>query len=149
MSVDAVLEVLDVDECHRLLATQQIGRLGVAGGHYPLILPVNYALDRGVVVIRTHPGPMLSGANHANVAFEVDAIDPLTRSGWSVLVQGLAEEVTDAHRAELVARTRATGIRPWAPGGYGRWLRLIPQVVTGRRIVPDRLPPPFEQGAYL
>jgi uncharacterized protein len=43
MSVDGALEVLDVDECHRLLATQQIGRLGIAGDHYPLILPVNYA----------------------------------------------------------------------------------------------------------
>jgi uncharacterized protein len=149
MSVDGELEVLDVDECRRLLATQQIGRLGVAGGPYPLILPVNYALDRGVVVIRTHPGPLLAAADHAGVAFEVDAIDPLTRSGWSVLVQGLAEEVTDAHRAELVARTRATGIRPWAPGEHGRWLRLIPQVVTGRRIVPGQLPPPFEPGAYL
>jgi uncharacterized protein len=149
MSVDGELEVLDVDECRRLLATQQIGRLGVAGGPSPLILPVNYALDRGVVVIRTHPGPLLAAADHAGVAFEVDAIDPLTRSGWSVLVQGLAEEVTDAHRAELVARTRATGIRPWAPGEHGRWLRLIPQVVTGRRIVPGQLPPPFEPGAYL
>jgi uncharacterized protein len=149
MSVDGQLEVLDVDECRRLRATQQIGRLGVAGGPYPLILQVNYALDRGVVVIRTHPGPLLAAADHAGVAFEVDAIDPLTRSGWSVLVQGLAEEVTDAHRAELVARTRATGIRPWAPGEHGRWLRLIPQVVTGRRIVPGQLPPPFEPGAYL
>jgi uncharacterized protein len=106
-------------------------------------------VDRGVVVIRTHPGPMLAAADHANVAFQVDAIDPRTRSGWSVLVQGLAEEVTDAHRAELVERTRATGLRPWAPGEHGRWLRLIPQAVTGRRIVPGQLPPPFEPGAYL
>jgi nitroimidazol reductase NimA-like FMN-containing flavoprotein (pyridoxamine 5'-phosphate oxidase superfamily) len=146
---EGALEVLDVDECHRLLATRQIGRLGLAGGHFPVIVPVNYALDRGVVVIRTHPGPTLDAANHANVAFEVDDIDERTRSGWSVLVHGLGEEVTGEHRAELVEQTRAAGPTPWAPGEHGRWLRVIPQAVTGRRIVPGELPPPFEPGAYL
>ncbi len=37
------LQVLSADECYRLLATQQIGRLGVNAEHYPLIFPVNYA----------------------------------------------------------------------------------------------------------
>jgi hypothetical protein len=32
-----------------------------------------------------------------------------------VLVRGLAEEVTSAHRSELIARTEATGVTPWAP----------------------------------
>jgi uncharacterized protein len=143
------LQELSAEECYRLLATHEIGRLGVNAGHYPLIFPVNYALDRDVVVVRTHPGTMLAAAGHANVTFEVDDIDRRTRSGWSVLVRGLAEEVTDEHRAELVERTRASGAAPWAPGEHGRWLRIIPQGVSGRRIVPGELPPPFEPGAYL
>lgn len=143
------LQEIGSDECYRLLATQQIGRLGVNAEHYPLIFPVNYALDRGVIVVRTHPGTKLAAADHANVTFEVDEIDHRTRSGWSVLVRGLAEEVTSAHRAELIERTRDSGVEPWAPGEHGRWLRIIPQGISGRRIVPGELPPPFEPGAYL
>jgi hypothetical protein len=94
------LAELAAEECYRLLATHEIGRLGVNAEHYPLIFPVNYALDRDVIIIRTHPGTKLSAAGHANVTFEVDEIDRRTRSGWSVLVRGLAEEVTSAHRAE-------------------------------------------------
>jgi nitroimidazol reductase NimA-like FMN-containing flavoprotein (pyridoxamine 5'-phosphate oxidase superfamily) len=146
---DADLQVLDADECYRLLATQQIGRLGVNAEHYPLIFPVNYAIDRDVIVIRTGAGTKLSAADHANVTFEVDEIDPRTRSGWSVLVRGLAEEVTSAHGAEMLERTKAAGAEPWAPGDRGRWLRLIPQGITGRRIVPGELPPWIGPDAYL
>ncbi|MBV9920693.1 MAG: pyridoxamine 5'-phosphate oxidase family protein [Pseudonocardia sp.] len=143
------LQSLTDDECHALLKTQQIGRLGVNAEHYPLIFPVNYGLDGSVVVVRTHPGTKLSAANHANVTFEVDHIDQVGRTGWSVLIRGLAEEVTGAHGAELIERTHAAGAEPWAPGEYGHWLRIIPHDVTGRRIVPGELPPPFEDAAYL
>ena len=143
------LEGLSDDECYQLLATQQIGRLGVNAEHYPLIFPVNYGLDRRVVVVRTHPGTKLTAANHANVTFEVDHIDQTNRTGWSVLIRGLAEEVTSAHGAELVERTHAAGVQPWAPGEYGHWLRIIPHYLSGRRIVPGELPPPFEQAGYL
>jgi uncharacterized protein len=143
------LQDLTDDECYELLAAQQIGRLGVNAEHYPLIFPVNYGLDRHAIVIRTHEGTKLSAADHANVTFEVDHIDPISRSGWSVLVRGLAEEVTAAHRDELIERTHATGVEPWAPGEHGHWLRIIPHDVSGRRIVPGQLPPPFEPAAYL
>ena len=73
----------------------------------------------------------------------------LSRSGWSVLVRGLAEEVTSAHRDELVERTKAGGVEPWAPGHRGHGMRLIPHSISGRRIVPGELPPAFEPGAYL
>jgi nitroimidazol reductase NimA-like FMN-containing flavoprotein (pyridoxamine 5'-phosphate oxidase superfamily) len=146
---EPTMEVLDGDECYRLLASQQIGRLGVNAEHYPLIYPVNYGLDNGVIVIRTRAGTKLAAADHANVTFEVDEIDQRTRSGWSVLVRGLAEEVTSDHRADLVRRTTGSGVTPWAPGDHGHWLRLIPQDISGRRIVPGELPPLFEDAAYL
>jgi nitroimidazol reductase NimA-like FMN-containing flavoprotein (pyridoxamine 5'-phosphate oxidase superfamily) len=143
------LEVLSTEECLRLLATQQIGRLGLPGERFPMILPFNYAMDRGVIVIRTHAGSTLSAADHANVAFEVDEIDRRMHSGWSVLVHALAEEVTEEHQAELVERMRDTGVKPWAPGEHGRWMRLIPQAISGRRIAPGQLPSLYEMAAYL
>jgi uncharacterized protein len=140
---------LAAEDCYILLATQQVGRLGVNAEHYPLIFPVNYALDHGIIVIRTNPGTKLAAANHANVTFEVDDIDQIRRTGWSVLVRGLAEEVSTEHRTELIERTKATGVEPWAPGEHGHWLRLIPHKITGRRIVAGELPPAFESQGYL
>jgi nitroimidazol reductase NimA-like FMN-containing flavoprotein (pyridoxamine 5'-phosphate oxidase superfamily) len=145
----ATMHVIPADECYRLLGTHEIGRLGVNAERFPIIVPVNYALDGTTIVIRTQPGSKLVAAQHANVAFEVDEVDRRTRSGWSVLVRALAEEVGEEHRAELVARTRATGVEPWAPGEHGHWLRLIPQEVSGRRIVPGELPPAVDPRAYL
>jgi hypothetical protein len=97
-------------------------------------------MDGTTVVIRTHAGTILRVAEHANVTFEVDDIDRRTRTGWSVLVRGQAEEVGEGHRVELVARTQATGVEPWAPGDKGHWLRIIPHEISGRRIVPGELP---------
>ena len=137
------------DECRTLLATHQLGRIGLADGAYPLILPVNYVLDGDAVVIRTDSPKITAAADHTRVAFEVDDVDERTRTGWSVLVHALAEEVTGAQRTALVTRMTPSGATPWAPGEHGHWIRLLPKVVTGRRIVPGLLPPPFEQGAYL
>lgn len=80
---------------------------------------------------------------------EVDQIDPVTQTGWSVLVRGLAEEVTDRHREELVASTHAAAGTPWAPGEHGHWIRLIPHRVTGRRLLGPALPPAVESAGYL
>ena len=146
---DAAFVVLPADECRKLLATRQLGRIGLAGGPFPLILPVNYVLDGDAVVIRTDSPKITAAADHTRVAFEVDDVDERTRSGWSVLVQALAEEVTGARRDELVERLRTAGGTPWALGEHGHWIRLIPKVVTGRRIVPGQLPPPFEDAGYL
>jgi len=143
------LEVLSTEQCYQLLANHEIGRLGVIAEHYPLILPVNYALDQHTIVLRMDQGTKLAAANHANVTFEVDDINRHTRTGWSVLVRGLAEELTPAHRADLIQRTKASGVQPWAPGEHGHWMRLIAHAITGRRIVPGELPPAFEPAAYL
>lgn len=146
---DRALVVLPADECRRLLATRQLGRIGLPGTPFPVILPVNFMLDGDAVVIRTDSPTITAVAHHTRVAFEVDDVDERTRSGWSVLVQAFAEEVTGDRRAELVERMRTAGGTPWAPGEHGHWIRLVPEVVTGRRIIPGRLPPPFEAGGYL
>jgi len=148
-SAPGSLDLIPVEECYELLATHEVGRLGVSTERCPIIIPVNYGIDGQTVIIRTHPGTTLTAAEHATVAFEVDEIDQRTRSGWSVLVQGQAEQLTGAHGAETIFRTLAHGTQPWAPGDYGVWLRVTPQEVTGRRIVPGRLPWAIDDRAYL
>ena len=145
---DPEMHVIPTDECYRLLGTHEFGRIGVVADHYPLILPVNYRLDGTTIVIRTHSGTILSAAEHANVTFEVDEVDRASRSGWSVLIRATAEEVGEAHRADLAARTLQSGLEAWAPGDKGHWMRLIAHEVTGRRIVPGELPA-LDPRAYL
>src|SRR5688572_19234030 len=98
----STLRQLSTEDCYRLLGSHQIGRLGVNADRYPLIFPVNYAMDGEVVVSRTNAGLKLTAAEHANVAFEMDDIDPIRRVGWSVLVRGLAEEITGERRDDLI-----------------------------------------------
>jgi nitroimidazol reductase NimA-like FMN-containing flavoprotein (pyridoxamine 5'-phosphate oxidase superfamily) len=139
---DDHLEVLTQQECMDLLATEQVGRLAVVVGLYPQVFPVNYRLDEWVVVFRTHVGTKLGAAHHNNVAFEVDHIDPVTQTGWSVLVQGMAEDI-DGHRpGPVTERSEQLEINPWTGGDQPRLVRIIPAHVTGRRIAAHTLGSP-------
>ena len=131
-------ELADV-ECHKLLAERHLGRLALTDPDEPVIFPVNYVLDEGAVVFRTDPGSKLDAiAGGARVAFEVDAVDEGSRTGWSVVVRGRAVEVSEP--ADL-DRLRGLPLYPWAPGAKARYVRIRPVSVTGRRIaMPANLP---------
>ena len=86
------LDEIDVAECWRLLGTQPVGRVAVIVGQYPLVFPVNYALDGMHIVFRTGVGTKLWAIDRSNVTFEVDELDLASRSGWSVMVRGAAHE---------------------------------------------------------
>ena len=148
-SADGSLTVLPDDECFALLATQEVGRLAVVDRDRPLIVPVNYGLDGRTIILRTHPGTVLSAAIGRSVAFEVDEVDRRERSGWSVLVVGFTEELGAEERARVLERTHGSGAQPWAPGEHGVWLRVTPNVISGRRIVPGQLPWGGDDRAYL
>ena len=132
VSTHSGIEVIDADECLRLLAQEDIGRVAIVIGATPMILPVNYALDGDAIVFRTMPGSRLDvGQGHA--AFEVDRFDKQHRAGWSVLVTGHLEEVS-WYRAKDMERVRALSVTPWAGGERNLWLRLRPSFITGRRV---------------
>lgn len=126
------LKELAPDECLELLATKTVGRLAYNGPDGPEVLPLNFALDDGTVLIRTSPHSTLGRKVQVGVAaFQVDDIDEFTESGWSVLLRGTVEPVTgDALPAE--------DARPvsWPEGQRSLFLRLAPRSVTGRRLLP-------------
>ncbi|AZI57211.1 pyridoxamine 5'-phosphate oxidase family protein [Nakamurella antarctica] len=130
----SAVSTLSTQECYSLIRTQSVGRLGVVVNHWPVVVPVSFSLDGEVIVIRSKSGGKLTHANHANVTFEVDSIDEATRTGWSVLFRGQAEELTPAHDQDLIRRTKATGVTPWVPGPDFSWVRIIPHGISGRRI---------------
>ena len=140
---------LDYEECLRRLATRDVGRLSVMVGHYPQVFVVNYRLDDFVVVFRTHAGTKLDAANHSNIAFQVDHIDEATRTGWSVLIQGMAEDVTDRVADAATDRARDLGVVPWVPGDQPRLVRVIPACITGRELNPAELTYWSDDRGYL
>jgi hypothetical protein len=125
------LEELDRDECMRLLAHAPLGRLAVVVSGYPLVFPVNFALDGNAVVLRTDRGTKLYGARNGPVAFECDGIDSTYHTGWSVLIHANAEEV---HNRFEIARLERLPLGPWCPGPKPTWLRLRATNISGRRI---------------
>ena len=133
------LDTLTVDECLELLASHHFGRVAVDDEEGPAVLPVNYVLDRGSVVFRTDEGTKLeAAARRERIGFEVDHVDEAARSGWSVLVRGKAEEITDPDELE---RVRRLPLEPFAGGERHRYVRLLSSSISGRRIrVPGDLP---------
>ena len=82
-------------ECFELVACEHVGRVAVVDDRGPVVVPVNFVLDRHMVVFRTDGGTKLDAASRGSrVAFEVDGIDASAHTGLSVLVRGEAVEVT-------------------------------------------------------
>jgi nitroimidazol reductase NimA-like FMN-containing flavoprotein (pyridoxamine 5'-phosphate oxidase superfamily) len=127
------LEVLSRDECLRLLREHAVGRVAVVAGGRPLIFPVNYTVDGATVVFRTDAGTKLDGVSSGfNVAFEIDGIEPLYHTGWSVVLTGHGREIVEPNERRAVAELP---VRPWARGEKAHFVRIRPDTITGRRII--------------
>ncbi len=126
------MEILSSSECAELLKVAPVGRIAITVAALPVILPVNFLVVDNEIVFRTNPGTKLAAAtSQAVVAFEVDGYEPHGRSGWSVVVQGIASEVTDP--AALI-RVRGSGLDAWAVDGQGdHVVRIDIQTISGRR----------------
>ncbi|MFJ1967325.1 pyridoxamine 5'-phosphate oxidase family protein [Streptomyces sp. NPDC087903] len=125
---------LDRQECLRLLAKVPVGRVVYTRRALPAVLPVNFCLDHdAAVLVRTSASAELVHAiDGAVVAFEADEVDATTHSGWSVVVTGAATAVTDpAEHARLLR----SGPRPWVPAPQEVFVRIAPELVTGRALV--------------
>jgi nitroimidazol reductase NimA-like FMN-containing flavoprotein (pyridoxamine 5'-phosphate oxidase superfamily) len=129
---EPLLTTLAEEECLELLARVRFGRVGFLDGDRIVVLPVNYVYDAPFVVFRSTTGSKLDAAlDHRTVAFEIDATDPMYHGGWSVLVHGRAEVVTDPHD---LARLEDLPLRSWWEGAADRWLRIEVEEISGRRL---------------
>ena len=137
-SLEPVVQAMDEGECLRLIAQHEVGRIAYNGRFGPTVLPVNYRLFERSIVFRTDADSPLdedlrTGIADAEykVAFEIDDLDPKTREGWSVLIQGAVHHVTDAEERAAVEQA---GVTPWPGGRKDLFLRVLPTRITGRHI---------------
>jgi uncharacterized protein len=123
---------LSRQECFELLAERVVGRVAYGDHDGPVVLPVNYVLDKETVLFRTSPSsPMAAHVRNGNVAFQVDEVNEDTASGWSVLLRGTA---TFENPTSTVA-TDPPRPGPWAEGSRNLVVRISPHLVTGRRLL--------------
>ena len=123
---------LSRQECLDLLAHVGIGRVVLNLSDIPVAFPVNVALLDEDVVFATDKGSKLDAALHRNVvSLEADGVDRLYHTGWSVLVTGVAELLTDPHEVERVNRLP---LQAWAPGPHLFVVRVPSTIVSGRRL---------------
>ena len=125
------LRDLPVDECRRLLHSQQVGRIAFSDDSGPDVLPVNFAMDGDDVLIATTPYSAIArAATGARVAFEVDELDSYTESGWSVVVRGRATR-------EAPYDLPQDRPHPWADGNRNYVLRIHTDSISGRHLIPS------------
>jgi uncharacterized protein len=125
--------ILEPDECHELLAqtaSTSIGRLAVDDDPSPHVIPVNYGVADGKILIRLGPGWTAFHLDGAECTFEVDQATTREHKGWSVVVVGTARIVPFDRVARLGTRLPA----PSVPRPGVRVFEIVPSTVTGRRL---------------
>jgi nitroimidazol reductase NimA-like FMN-containing flavoprotein (pyridoxamine 5'-phosphate oxidase superfamily) len=120
-------------ECRMLIAPGGIGRIAFCTVSGPVVLPVNFTVLGGSVVVRTSAGSVIEAHGDDRAAFEVDHVDEVLCQGWSVLLLGQAHRVRQPGELRNV-REAATAAGPWPDGARDAYVRIVPDQISGRRI---------------
>jgi uncharacterized protein len=130
---EATLEELDRGACTDLLRATAVGRIAFVLNNYPVVFPINYRLieDGDIVrlLLQTRAGNVIDMANQ-RVALQIDGIDSVHGSGWSVLVRGRMHHLRDPALTELRERLEPTS---WVPD-HDAWIAIDAVEITGRRL---------------
>lgn len=119
------VEELPRQQCLEMLARHRIGRVALCTPMGPRIVPVNYTVGEGGIVIRTTCYSELGTyGRDSEVAFEVDEAEPDHLTGCSTVVRGHAHEV-EPDDADAT---------PTADDHRDLYLEVPLRDVTGRRI---------------
>ncbi|MFB6892013.1 pyridoxamine 5'-phosphate oxidase family protein [Kitasatospora sp. NPDC056327] len=135
------LEDLGADACLRLLSTVPVGRVVYTEHALPAVLPVSFEVTPdGRLLLAVRRGSATArGLDGTVVAFQADQVDPVTRTGWSVLVHGRADILRDP---EQVGRALRSGLRPWVGDVEPMFVALVPELISGRRLTAAGRPVP-------
>ena len=129
--------VIDLDraESMRLLATAPYGRVVFTRDALPAIRPVCHVVDDNQIILRTRITSRLTGTARPDativVAYEADDIDPVTHTGWAVVVTGRARSITDPLRIARYERL----LRPWMDRTLDAVIAIEPTMVNGVRLL--------------
>jgi nitroimidazol reductase NimA-like FMN-containing flavoprotein (pyridoxamine 5'-phosphate oxidase superfamily) len=128
---------LSREECLRLLAAGELGRIAFSSPSGQQIIPVNYRVHDHAIFFRTTPYSELGQHGPGTeAAFETEELNREHRTGWSVVAKGRLHVVT--RHAEVAAlRLAHDDPDPWAGGVRALYLKLVWRELTGRLIATD------------
>ncbi|WP_405362414.1 pyridoxamine 5'-phosphate oxidase family protein [Kitasatospora sp. NBC_00085] len=135
MDRDERVEPLSEAECLRLLSTVPVGRVVYTEHALPAVLPVSFevAADGRLLLAVRRGSTTARGLDGTVVAFQADRLDPVTRTGWSVLVHGRADVVREPEQVRLALRSE---LWPWTGDPEPLFVALVPELVSGRQLLP-------------
>jgi pyridoxamine 5'-phosphate oxidase-like protein len=133
-------------ECWKLLSSVPLGRVVFSQDAMPAIRVVSHLVEDGAIIIRSPQGAVIAGQTRLAgsaaagrgvagtvVCYEADAMDTVRRTGWSVVVTGMARLVRDPAALARYSRLLST----WAADGAGDVVAIEPGIVSGRRVIDD------------
>ncbi|MGA6205537.1 pyridoxamine 5'-phosphate oxidase family protein [Nocardia testacea] len=122
-------------EALRLLAAAPFGRIVFTHDALPAVRPVNHVIgaDGSIVFCtRLSAGLVPASGRSVIVAYQADDIDPVRRTGWSVLAIGPAHTIAAGELAAEYARRLGTWDDP-----AGAVLGMEPTLVSGTRMIEE------------
>jgi hypothetical protein len=131
IALDEDGESIPPDRCWSLMDRVRVGRIAALDGDQPLVAVVPFAIEHGDVVVGAKAGRGLPFLFGRQVAFEVDEFDADTEAGWSVVVRGIAYDITDTvdRRSE---RLRGVDVSCWCMDCIDGRIAIRPRDVRGR-----------------
>ncbi|HEY9289651.1 MAG TPA: pyridoxamine 5'-phosphate oxidase family protein [Microlunatus sp.] len=118
--------------CRQLLSSESIGRVGWPSRDGQMILPVSYLYQDDMIIFRTSAyGVLAELVTPTKVAFEVDVLDPVERTGRNVVAQGVSRAAPDKNWAP---RWRMDDVVPWAGGARHLFIAIEIKKLSGRSI---------------
>jgi hypothetical protein len=130
-------KVMEEDECRTLLkqagVSGTVGRLAINRERSPFVIPVNFSVCDELILVRLRPGFAAHHLDGATVTFEIDHVEPYSKKGWSVEVEGPATLLT----YEEVARLGHNIPHPLVMYPGIRVFSIRPDRISGRSICHD------------
>lgn len=123
-------DTLGRGDCLRLLASQSWGRVAFTDRALPTIRPLAYTLVGDCLVLHTGSDGLECVLDGQIVAFEVDEVDPVAGTGWTIVAVGPAHLRT---RPADLARAGVPAQRRGHARGHLTQVTLTPGTICGRR----------------
>lgn len=121
--------MLSLVECMGLLRSVPVGRLVYTENALPAVRPMTFAAPAGEVVIPTGNDMWFDRFGGGVLAFETGTIDPVTRTGWSVVAMGRSRLLSGAGG---LPGFDDPGRSPWQHRCGDSYLVIDIEYVTGR-----------------
>jgi len=124
---------LSQSECEDLLRASTAARVAFVASDGPHIVPMNYTVLEGSVILRTSPTSLLGiYGRGARLAIEIDGFDFAHEQGWSVVARGTSQVIDDVRGTAILRAIWKP--RLWVAGDRSLTLRIPWDELSGRRI---------------